>query len=104
MLSRPGIVTVSVVLWCAAVNATPKPTVPSLVGATEVQKLTAPTGFIDDAIAFDDTRFAYVVADGSEKTELHVLGPAPAAKPAPATPGTGSNMPVGPSAAPTTND
>jgi hypothetical protein len=106
MLSRTGIVTVSVVLWSAAVSATPKPTVPSLVGVTEVQKLTAPTGFIDDAIAFDDTRFAYVVADGSEKTELHVLGPATAAKPAPATPvpGTGSNVPVGPSAAPTTND
>jgi hypothetical protein len=89
MLSRTGIVTVSVVLWCAAVRATPKPTVPALVGVTEVQKLTAPTGFIDDAIAFDDTRFAYVVADGSEKTELHVVGPAPATK-APAGTGSGS--------------
>src|ERR1700709_1457165 len=94
MLSRPGIVTVSVVLWCAAVvhvaAATPKPTVPSLVGATEVQKLTAPTGFIDDAIAFDDTRFAYVVADGSEKTELHVIGPPTATTAAKAGWGSGS--------------
>jgi len=81
-------VTISVVLGSVAA-ATPKPTVPSLVGATEVQKLTAPTGFVDDAIAFDDTRFAYVVADGSEKTELHVIGPPAAAKSGTGT-GTGS--------------
>jgi len=92
MLSRTGVVTVSAVLWCAAGWATPKPTVPSLVGVTEVQKLTAPTGFIDDAIAFDDTRFAYVVADGSEKTELHVVGPA--AK-APAGTGSGAGAAAG---------
>jgi len=84
MLSRAGIVTVSVVLWSAAAAAEPKPAVPPLVGATEVQRLTAPAGFIEDAIAFDDTRFAYVVADGSAKTELHVIGP-PAATKAPAT-------------------
>lgn len=90
MQSRPGIVTVSVVLWCAAVSATPKPTVPSLVGATKVEMLTAPTGFIDDAIAFDDTRFAYVVADGSQKTELHVLGTAGTPTGPAAPPGSGS--------------
>ncbi|HET9992121.1 MAG TPA: hypothetical protein VFQ65_26505 [Kofleriaceae bacterium] len=99
MLSRAGIVTVSVVLWSAAVAAQPKPTVPALVGATEVQKLTTPTGFIDDAIAFDDTRFAYVVADGSAKTELHVVGPPAAAKPAPAMPTTQASAAATPPAA-----
>jgi hypothetical protein len=91
MLSRPAIVTVSVVLWSAVAVAEPKPTVPPLVGATVVEKLTAPTGFIEDAIAFDDTRFAYVVTDGSAKSELHVVGPAAAAKSTPTkTAGAGS--------------
>ncbi|HEY6033667.1 MAG TPA: hypothetical protein VIV58_05385 [Kofleriaceae bacterium] len=67
-------------------GAAPKPNVPALVGVTALERFQAPTGFIDDAIAFDDTRFAYVVADGSDKAELHVLGvvpvlPAPVTKP-----------------------
>lgn len=64
-----------------------------LIGVTEVEKYTAPTGFIDDAITSDDQRLAYVVADGSTKTELHVVGGAPAK------PGTGSG-----SAAPAVNE
>jgi hypothetical protein len=64
----------------ASAQPTPMPKVPPaksgpLVGATEVQKLTAPAGFIDDAIAFDDQRLAYVVADASAKAELHVTTP-----------------------------
>jgi hypothetical protein len=36
-------------------------------------KLTTPTGFIDDAVAFDADRIAYVVADSSTKADLHVV-------------------------------
>ena len=49
-----------------------RPAVPALVGATEVAKFSAPSGFIDDPIATDDTRLAYVLADASTKAELHV--------------------------------
>ena len=60
-------------LASAVASAQPKPNAPALVGATESLKLTAPAGFIDDAIASDDQRLAYVVADGSAKAELHVV-------------------------------
>jgi hypothetical protein len=50
----------------ANLHATP------LVGATEVAKFSAPAGFIDDPIATDDTRLAYVIGDASTKAELHV--------------------------------
>ena len=50
----------------------PKPNVPEVVSATEVVKLTATGGFVDDPIAADDTRLAYVVADAANKAELHV--------------------------------
>jgi hypothetical protein len=49
-----------------------KPNVPEVVNATEIAKLTATGGFVDDAIAVDDTRIAYVVADAANKSELHV--------------------------------
>jgi len=58
----------------------PKPTVPPprppaqlIVGATEVLKLSAAVGFIDDAVAADGDRLAYVVADSAEKAALHVV-------------------------------
>jgi len=54
-------------------GAEPRPAPPELVGATEVVKLTDPVGFIDDAIATDDARIAYVVTDGSTQAELHVV-------------------------------
>jgi hypothetical protein len=57
----------------SVVGAQPKSAVPALVGGHEVQKLTAPAGFIDDPIAVDDKRFAYVIADGAAKAELHVM-------------------------------
>jgi hypothetical protein len=56
-------------------HAMPRSAVPALVGMTEVQKLKAPVGFIDDAIAFDGQRVAYVVADAAAKSELHVVTP-----------------------------
>jgi hypothetical protein len=50
-----------------------RPALPALVGATEVVSLTAPSGFIDDVVAADGDRVAYVIADGAAKAELHVL-------------------------------
>lgn len=50
----------------------PRPAVAPLVGATEMVKLTTPTGFIDDVVAAEDGRLAYVVADTASKAELHV--------------------------------
>lgn len=54
-------------------RATPKPAVPPLVGASEVIAVTTPTGFIDDAVAADKDRVAYVVADAANRAELHVV-------------------------------
>ncbi|CAN5770426.1 hypothetical protein BH11MYX2_BH11MYX2_12960 [soil metagenome] len=51
---------------------TSKPGVPALVGATELLRLSTPTGFIDDAVTADADRIAYVVADAAAKAELHV--------------------------------
>jgi hypothetical protein len=53
--------------------AQPRPAAPPLVGATEVTKLTTPAGFIDDVVAGDGDRLAYVVADTASKAELHVV-------------------------------
>jgi hypothetical protein len=61
-----------VALLSAPAFSQPK-NLPALEGASEVMKLTTPTGFIDDAIAVDGDRIAYVVADSSAKAELHVL-------------------------------
>jgi hypothetical protein len=51
----------------------PRPTVAPLVGLTEQMKVTTPTGFIDDVVATEDGRIAYVIADTASKAELHVL-------------------------------
>lgn len=67
-----GLVTCAVLLSSATAFSQPKPAA-VLEGATEVTKLTTPAGFIDDAIAVDGDRIAYVVADSSSKAELHVL-------------------------------
>jgi hypothetical protein len=53
--------------------AQPKPKAPTLEGATEVAKFTTPTGFIDDAVAVDGDRFAYVVSDSSSKSEIRIV-------------------------------
>src|SRR5689334_12565743 len=55
----------------AVAVAQPKP--PPLVGATELVKLTTPTGFVDDVVAADADRLVYVVADTASKAELHVV-------------------------------
>ena len=60
-------------MFGSVASAQPRPAVPPVVGATEAMKLSAATGFIDDAITSDDQRLAYVVADGSAKAELHVV-------------------------------
>jgi len=56
----------------ATAYAQPKSSAPPLVGVTEVAKLTAANGFIDDAIGADDQRVAYVTTDAASKAELHV--------------------------------
>jgi len=43
------------------------------IGATESVKLVPPAGFIDDGIAVDDKRLAYVASESSGRAELHVL-------------------------------
>ena len=68
-----GLMIASVVAAVGAVSwAQPKQNVPALVGASEAAKFSAATGFIDDPVATDDTRIAYVIADASTKSELHV--------------------------------
>jgi len=71
---------IAAVGWAQSVAAQPaSPPLPAnvkaapLVGATEVAKFSASAGFVDDPIATDDTRIAYVIADASTKAELHVV-------------------------------
>ncbi len=52
--------------------AQPKPGLPALIGAAELVKLTPPAGFVDDPVAADEQRLAYVVAETGSKAELHV--------------------------------
>src|SRR5262249_4728817 len=61
------------VLSCVLTSVASAQTLPSVIGATEVAKVAAPAGFIDDVAAVDSQRLAYVVADGTAKAELHVL-------------------------------
>ena len=44
----------------------------ALVGAQPVLTASASSGFIDDVVAADGDRFAYVVADGNTKAALHI--------------------------------
>src|SRR5262245_10989546 len=75
MVDRRWLLTSSVVCGVALVaNAQPKPSLPALVGANEMMKITTPTGFVDDVIAYDNQRVGYVVADSAAtKAELHVV-------------------------------
>ncbi len=50
----------------------PRPGPAALVGATEVVRLNPPAGYIDDPVASDADRIAYVVAETGAKAELHV--------------------------------
>lgn len=60
------------VLLLAGVASAQRPALPPLVGASEVVKLNPPSGFIDDVVAGDAQRIAYVVADTEGHAELHV--------------------------------
>jgi hypothetical protein len=69
-----GIVAGVVLVGAVGVSsAQPKSIVPPLVGATVVAKWSAPAGFIDDVVASDNDRLAYVISDASTKAELHVV-------------------------------
>ncbi|HUS29488.1 MAG TPA: hypothetical protein VMZ53_13335 [Kofleriaceae bacterium] len=46
---------------------------PQTVGANEIMRLTPPAGFVDDVVAYENQRIAYIVADTSTKAELHVV-------------------------------
>jgi hypothetical protein len=74
-------------------SAQPKPTAPALVGLKEVARYTTPVGFIDDPVAADEHRIAYVVADAASKAELHVVtvGAGSAAAPSTGTAGAGAS-------------
>jgi len=67
-----GLVSLMMVASVAAPAFSQPKSLPALEGATEVVRLTTPTGFIDDAITTDGDRVAYVVSDSSAKSELHV--------------------------------
>ncbi|MFT3694781.1 MAG: hypothetical protein QM831_16650 [Kofleriaceae bacterium] len=49
------------------------PGVPPLVGATEVQSFGPSFGYVDDPVASDDGHLAYVLSDGTTKSELHIV-------------------------------
>ncbi len=67
------VASLTIIALAASASAQPKQTAVPLVGATAVAKLAPAAGFIDDAIAHDDARLAYVVSDAAEKSELHVV-------------------------------
>ena len=64
---------VLILVGAQAAYAQPTPALSPLVGATEVTRIAPASGFIDDPVATDDARIAYIVTDGSTKAELHVL-------------------------------
>jgi len=68
-----GLASMSLVIGMIASASAQPSKVPPLVGVTEVVKLTPPAGFIDDVVAANGERFAYVVADTASKAELHVV-------------------------------
>ena len=57
----------------AVAGAQPKQNLAPLVGANELMRVTTPSGFVDDVVAYDNQRLAYVAADTATKAELHVV-------------------------------
>jgi len=53
-----------------------RPGMPELVGVAVDTKITVAKGFIDDAVAVDETRIAYVASDAGSLAELHVVNQA----------------------------
>jgi hypothetical protein len=76
MVKVRGLVALSFVATGVA-SAQPKAPVPPLVGATETVKLVPPSGFVDDGVALDAQRLAYVASSTEGHAELHVLTFAP---------------------------
>lgn len=68
-----GPVLAALVMVCGTAHAQPKQNLPALVGANQVMKITTPVGFVDDVVAYDNQRLAYVVAETGTKAELHVV-------------------------------
>ena len=62
-----------IVVLGSVAEAQPRPAVAPFVGTSELIKLTTPAGFIDDVVAAEGDRLAYVVADTASKAELHVV-------------------------------
>lgn len=84
MVERGSVLTAVAVVACGALlsmvqaqpvtTPPPPPKVPlTLSGASEVMKLTAASGFVDDMVAYDNQRIAYIVAGTATKAELHVV-------------------------------
>jgi hypothetical protein len=73
---RPMVSSVRRVLPVALLVALTAPATaanPPLVGANEVARFAPTNGFVDDAIAADGERLAYVVTDAAARAELHVV-------------------------------
>ena len=68
-----GLSVIFLVGLVAPASAQPKASLPAIVGATEVSKLAPASSFVDDAVALDGDRLAYVIADSATKAELHVV-------------------------------
>lgn len=68
------LVTIGLVWGAGLALAQPKQApLAAVSGANEIMKITTPAGFVDDVVAYDNQRVAYVVADTSTKAELHVV-------------------------------
>ncbi len=65
--------TVAMMVSPEGASARPRATSVPLLGASEVLRVTTPTGFIDDVVTGDADRLVHVVADGSAKAALHVV-------------------------------
>lgn len=65
----------SFAIVCGVVSLASAPSGASVLTppAQPVMKLTADAGFVDDVVAYDNQRVAYVVADSATKSELHVV-------------------------------
>jgi hypothetical protein len=74
MVARGSVLT-SLLVVCAGALARAQPQQGSqpLIGTNELMKVTTGTGFVDDVVAYDKQRLAYVVADAATKAELHVV-------------------------------
>jgi hypothetical protein len=73
MVASRWLLVSSVVCGVAVARADAQPQSAATIGANEIMKVTTPTGFVDDVVAYDTQRLAYIVADTATKAELHVV-------------------------------